>query len=110
MDVLELAVIGFRPRVESRRGVDELRRDHELIAGLAHAALEDMSDLELVADLVDRLCRALECKCRGARSHAQRSDLRELIHELTQSLLGETGCGMRGEVEWHAIRTMNNEF
>jgi hypothetical protein len=34
-DVLELAVVGFRPAIESARGVDQLCRDHQLVAGLS---------------------------------------------------------------------------
>jgi hypothetical protein len=44
-DVVELAVVGLRPQVAVVHRVDELRGDAHLVAGLAHAAFEDVADL-----------------------------------------------------------------
>ena len=53
-------------------GVDELRRDPERVAGLAHAARQRVAHTQLASDLADPLRRALELHGRVARDHTQR--------------------------------------
>jgi hypothetical protein len=40
-DIVELAVVGFRPQVRVRGHLDQLRGDAHAVARLAHTAFED---------------------------------------------------------------------
>ncbi len=50
-DVVEVAVVALGPDVVAGIGVDELRRDAHPMAGLAHAALDDVARAQLLANL-----------------------------------------------------------
>ncbi len=78
----ELAVVGLRPQVIAVGRVDELRGDADLIARLAHAALEHGGDVQLVRDVAHILVLALEGERRGARRHPQAGNLGEKIQQL----------------------------
>ena len=49
-DVLEVAVVSFRPEVVSGGAVDELGGDADPVARLAHAAFEHVAHAELPGD------------------------------------------------------------
>ena len=51
-DVLEFAVVAFCPDVPVGFRVDQLHCDADAIAGLSHAALENVFDAELARDLL----------------------------------------------------------
>ncbi len=48
----EIAVVALRPEVTAGGHVDELGRDADVVAVLAHAAFDDVADAELFADLL----------------------------------------------------------
>ena len=50
-DVGQLAIVGLRPQVTVVHRVDQLRGDAHVVAGLAHAAFEDVVDLERLRDV-----------------------------------------------------------
>ena len=54
----EIAVVALRPEMAAGGDVDELGGDAHMVAVLAHAALDDVADAELLADLLvmDRTC------------------------------------------------------
>src|SRR5262245_1981250 len=52
-DVLHLVLIDLAPEVIAVLGVDELSGDAEAVGGASDAAFEDMSNVELGADLAD---------------------------------------------------------
>ena len=76
-DVGEAAVVAFRPQVAAGGDVDELSGDAHLIAVLAHAAFDDVTDAEFLADLpvMDRL--APVDKGRVAGDHVEPAQLRQ---------------------------------
>src|SRR6185437_16984962 len=52
-DVLELAVVALAPELISTLGIDKLDGDPQLLAGLADAAFDDVTNTELPSDLLD---------------------------------------------------------
>ncbi len=52
-DVLEVAVVAFRPKVAAAFRFDELGRDAHPIAGLSHAALDDVMDAEFAPHVLN---------------------------------------------------------
>ena len=66
-DIFELSIVSFGPTVGAGRGIDELRRDADAIAGAADAAFEDVTDAKLATDLPDvrRLAFVLEARVAG---------------------------------------------
>ena len=51
-DVLDAAIVALGPDVAAGRNIVELRGDAHTVAGLAHAALEDIVDAEVRGDLL----------------------------------------------------------
>src|SRR5215472_6905092 len=47
----EVAIVAFRPQLAAAGDVIELGADAHAVAALAHAALEEVADAELLADL-----------------------------------------------------------
>ena len=60
-DVDKLAVVALGPEMAAGGGVVELRGDAHAVAGLAHAAFDDVADAELLGDLPD-MNRACPCR------------------------------------------------
>ena len=71
-DVVERAVVALRPDLRVGGRLEQLRRDPHAIAGLAHAALEDVRDLEGPRDLGRRDRLALVREGGVARSDRKR--------------------------------------
>src|SRR5437764_7817014 len=69
--------------------IDELGGDADLIARLAHAALEDGGDVEFFPDGGYVLVLALERERRGARGHVQARYLRQQVQQLLAQPVGE---------------------
>ncbi len=88
-DVVERAVIRLRPEVVAVRRLDQLRRDADLVAGLAHAALQDVRDVELLRHFLDVDLLALELEGRGARGNSQIGDLRQQVEQLLRQAVRE---------------------
>ena len=88
-DVVERAVIGLRPEVRTVGGPDELRGDPQLLAGLPHAALQDVRDVELLADHPQVFVPSLELERRGAPDHAQLGQLRQQVEQLLRQAIRE---------------------
>lgn len=59
-DVIETAFVGLGPQLIARACVAQLRGDAHLIARLAHAALQNMSDAKRIADRAQILVAILE--------------------------------------------------
>jgi hypothetical protein len=85
-DVVQLAVVGFRPQVAILHRVDQLGSDAHPVAGLAHAALEDVVDLQLARDHRRAQLPALVGERRSARRHA------DVVHldQHVEQFLGDT--------------------
>src|SRR5689334_13186838 len=58
--VFHLAIISLRPQLEACRDIDELRRDAQAIACLAHASFENSVHFELSTNRADVFLVALE--------------------------------------------------
>ena len=69
--------------------IDELGADADLVARLAHAALEDGGDVELFPDGGYVLVLALERERRSARGHVQARYLRQQVQQLLAQPVGE---------------------
>ena len=80
-DVVEFAVVGFRPEVVATGDVDELCGDTYLVAGLAHRALEHGCHVERIADLDDVVFVATELERRSPGGNLEPVDLREHIKQ-----------------------------
>src|SRR5439155_17225421 len=85
----QLAVVGFRPEMVAVGRIDELGADADLVARLAHAALEDGGDVELFPDGGYVLVLALERERRSARGHVQARYLRQQVQQLLAQPVGE---------------------
>ena len=88
-DIGELTVIGLRPQVETVGHLDQLGADTELIARLAHAALENIVDPEPAADLLYIEVGLLERVDRGPRRDAKTLDVGEGADQLFGQTVGE---------------------
>ena len=88
-DVVERAVVGLRPEVRTVGGPDELRGDPHLLAGLPHAALQDVRDVELLADHPQVFVPSLELERRGAPDHAQLGQLRQQVEQFLRQAIRE---------------------
>ena len=76
-DIFQLAIVALGPEVFIGRGLDQLHVDVHQLAGLLHAAFENIRDAELLRDFRQVSGLALILLSRGARNHLQRTDLRE---------------------------------
>jgi hypothetical protein len=85
----ELAVVGLRPEVVAVGGIDEPGGDAHLVAGLAHAAFEQRSDVELLADAPHILVLSFEGEGRRARGDVQPRHLGEQVEQLLGEAVGE---------------------
>ncbi len=88
-DVVERAIIALRPEVRTVGGPDELRGDSQLLAGLPHAALQDVHDVELLADRTQVFVTSLELERRSAPDHAQLGQLRQQVEQLLRKAVRE---------------------
>jgi hypothetical protein len=99
-DVVERAIVGFRQKVRVGACIDELHRDAQPVARLAHRAFEDVRNVEPFRDLDDVDVFALERECRRARSHVQRGNLREQIQQFLGQPVGHVSLILvRGHVD-----------
>ena len=67
-DISQFSIERFSPQVRVSNSVDELHIHPHLIAGLLHAALQNVGDAKLLRDLGKIVRRAFEVLCRGARN------------------------------------------
>ena len=88
-DVVELAVVGLRPKVRVGAGLDQLRRDPHRVARLAHRAFEHVRHVQRPRDLRNRNLLALERERRRARRHLQLRNLRQQVQQLLRDAVGE---------------------
>jgi hypothetical protein len=77
--VLEVPLVALRPEVAVGGDLDELRRDPHALGVAPHRALgtHRTIDVQLTADLLQRLLGLLVTHRRRTRDDAQRLDLRE---------------------------------
>ena len=64
-DVGQLARIVLRPQMRIGRGLDELCRDADLVAGFADAALQHVGDVEFCGDGCEIRASAFKRERRG---------------------------------------------
>ncbi|MCX7055381.1 MAG: hypothetical protein NTU56_14475 [Proteobacteria bacterium] len=76
------------------RGVDQLHRDPDPIAGALHAAFQDSIDAEFFADLAARELRIAELLARCARDDFHRADLGELRQDIVVNAVDEEDIRM----------------
>ena len=95
-DIGQLAVVLLGPEMEPVPGVDELRRDAHAVARLAHAALEERGDVQLVGDDGQVLVLALEVEGRCPPRHPQAIDLGQGVEDLLGDAVGEVLLVLRG--------------
>ena len=88
-DVVELAVVPFRPELVAAGGVDELCGDTEARAGGAHAALEHGGDTELATDFADVTRVPLELEGQSARGNPHALERGERGDQLLGHALAE---------------------
>src|SRR5262245_4326420 len=81
-DVVELAIVLLRPRLQSVLHIDQLHVDAHLIASLLQTPFQDMCHPEYLADLTQIEIVALELEGRSARGHFQSGNLSERIEYL----------------------------
>ncbi len=87
--VAELAIEALRPLVVAGGDVDELHRDAQPVARLAHAALEQRADAELASDFARIEPRAAKLERGAARRDAQAVDVRERIDQFFRETLAK---------------------
>jgi hypothetical protein len=87
--VVQAAVVGVGPEVVAAARIDQLRRDPDLVALLAHAALEDVGHAEPLADGAQVLLLALEGEGGGAPGDAEILDPGQHVEQLLGQALGE---------------------
>ena len=88
-DVGQLAVVAFRPYVAAVARRDQLRGHADAIAGLAHAAFEDVRDIERLGDAADVVVFPLERKCRGPGNDSQPWNVRQFIEDFLREAIAE---------------------
>ena len=88
-DVGKVAVVAVGPGVTAGLGVDQLGGDPHPVAGLAHAAFEDVGDVERARDFLDVHHLALERERRVPRDHEQRRDLRQIGDDVLGNAVAE---------------------
>src|SRR5690606_5671546 len=81
-DVPELAVEALRPAMEAARDLDQLYRDAQAIAGLAHTALDDRAHTQLVTHVRKIHPGPAEAERGTARGDAQPLDVAQGVDEL----------------------------
>ena len=99
----------LRPLVIAAGDVDELHRDAQSPAGLAHAAFEQAADAEFASHFAQVVC-AVELERRAARGHAQPLDVRQgvdqflgetLAEEILVARLAHVDKGQYGNRRWN---------
>ena len=88
-DLLDHAVILRGPQVLIRRGVNQLRRDPQLITRAHHRSLDDRLHAQGARDLRYRLAGSAIADDRGAGDHPQAVQLRELRDQRLGYTIGE---------------------
>jgi len=77
-DVVQVAIVALRPDMAAGGAVDQLRGDPHPAARLAHAAFDNVADLELARDLRNVHVLALEHEGGVARGDPERGHLGEI--------------------------------
>ena len=88
-DVLQLAVEALGPDVVVGVGVDELRRDPQAVAGLSHAAFQDVAGPQLPGDLADPGVLVFEREAGVAGHHGKRAPVRQSGDDVLGQAVGE---------------------
>src|SRR5439155_8489363 len=88
------------PEVIARGHIDELRSDAEALAGSAHAALDQIADLERVTDRAGAEALALERERRRARCNPKLGHFRKRTDELLGHSIREV-IGLRLGAQIH---------
>ena len=77
------------PDVRAALGLDELHGDAQAVAGLLHAALQQIGDAQLLADLAHVGRAALVGECRSARDDEKRADAGQRRGDRLDDAVGE---------------------
>ena len=88
-DIGEIAIVLLRPEVVAVGGVDELGRDANAVAGLAHAAFQQRRYVQLGSDAREILVLPLEVEGRGPPHHIEAIDLSKRVEDLLGDPVGE---------------------
>jgi hypothetical protein len=88
-DVGEVAVVPVGPDVVASHSVNQLRGDSHPPAGLAHAAFDDVADVQLFGDLGDIHRLALEGEDGVSGDDRERGDLREVRDDILRDAIAE---------------------
>ena len=90
--VVEWTIVDLRPKMPVSACIDELRVHSHFPAGALHAAFEQMSDAELLADLRQVALRAtFILHDRSAADHFQVRDLRQVGQDFILHAVCEIG-------------------
>src|SRR5688572_8539733 len=87
--VRHVAVVVLRPEVLVGPRIDELRGDPHAPAALPNAALENVTDVELLRDLPDRLIRSFIVHRRSPRDHSELGYTRQAREDLLGEAVAE---------------------
>ena len=88
-NVLGLSIVMLRPKQRSPRRVGEPDRDAYMVGSAADTALDNISDIELAADLVRPRCLALVGKDGIARAHRNIGEPAEGGDNVLRQAIGE---------------------
>ena len=70
-DIAERAFVTFGPQMRLVAYLDELCRDPDALVSETYTSLQEVTHVQLAADLIHGLVRVLVCHCGRARDHAQ---------------------------------------
>ena len=88
-DVLQIPVVALGPDVVVGLAVDQLHRDAHPVAGLAHAALDDVVHAQFARDLLHVHRLALELERGVARDDEQLAEARQVGEDVLGQAVGE---------------------
>jgi hypothetical protein len=88
-DVVQVAIVALGPQMAVGRALDQLCRDAHAVARFAHAALENMRDIELAGDLSDIDSLRLERERRVARDDGERGHLAQIGDDVLGDAVAE---------------------
>ena len=88
-NIIERAVEFVGPEMGARRDIDQLAGDADAVAGLAHAAFEDVAHAQFVRDLLNIHRPALVDEARIARDHEQFLEPRQRGNDVLNYAVGE---------------------
>ena len=88
-DVIQFAVESIGPQVAIIGCIDQLGRDAHPVAGLAHAAFEDVVDLQFLGDGRNVQVLALVYERRSARCHLEPIDTHQQVQQFLGNAVGK---------------------